>query len=774
MNDMTATRVMVVEDEGVVALNLRQRLEKLGYDVPVVVSSGKDALKQIQEIRPDIVLMDIRIDGEMDGIETASRIPPDFMTPVIYLTAYAEESTLERARATKPYGYLLKPFSERELHATIKMALERRASDCAVHESEERLRLALAAAEMGSWEVDIDSQRILHRSHSDWLNDSPRGLVAQSVRDFLCNVHPDDRDRVRRAFDYVATCHTLCEVEFRKIDDTGRQRWLRVVGKAFYQTEDRRQRIVGVVRDVTDSKEAEAARRASERSYREIISSINGIVWESDWSKDQITYISDSVERILGYSPAQWMSEPRFWERHIHPEDEAAVIATSHSAADAARPYDSTYRMLAAGGRVVWIHEVVSMVTRSDQTTLLRGVMVDVTKLMEAESEREKAAERLAESESRLKAILDTAAVGIVTVDAQFLITRFNREAERMFGYAAEEMLGLPLHRLIPGDLRQKHDRQIAEFAAGGDTSRHIGDWRMIEGVTRDGCVIPLDIVISRVSVGGKLTLTAILRDMTDLRSREEELKRLLKEREVALEHAEAANRAKSSFLAVMSHELRTPLNAIIGFSDIMKREVFGPVENDRYRQYASDIHESGSLLLNVVNSILDLSRIESGKQDLVLESIELGDCWKLIAHTLDPMARQKGITLIADSPPTLPFRGDRQAVLQVLMNLVTNAIKFSPGGGKVEVGCEAGGAPDEVVLYVRDHGRGIPADRLHDIFMPFVQVSDSYARDVGGVGLGLAICKSLVAAMAGRIEIESELGRGTTVRVFLPAATRH
>lgn len=770
--NMPTTRIMVVEDEGVVAFNLCQRLKKLGYDVPIVVASGKAALAEIEAKRPDIVLMDIHIEGEIDGIETASRIPPDMMVPVIYLTAYSEETTLDRARATRPYGYLLKPFSERELHATIKMALERRASDVAMRDSEERLRLALAAAEMGSWELDPESEIIAHQPYRGWFSQNTQKTITKSFRDFLVKVHSDDRDAVRNAFDQVTNSDRLCEIEFRQQVEDEEPRWLRVVGRSFHEPPDRRLRIVGVVRDITALKTAEAAHRTSEKSYREIIATIDGIVWEADRDQNRLTYVSDSVERILGYTPQEWMSTPTFWEDHILPEDAPLVLATYERAVASGRSYDTSYRMIAADGRPVWIHEVVSMIVRDNRTKVIRGVMVDITRQKEIEAEYQLASEQFAESESRLTAILDTAAIGIVTLDSRFRITRFNREAERIFGYSAAEMMGASLDRLIPTDLRDGHNQHLRQFAAGDTRSLAIGDWRAINGLTAEGRTIPLDIVISKVAVGGKVTLTAIMRDMSDTKSREEELQFLLNERESALLHAENANKAKSSFLAVMSHELRTPLNAIIGFSDLMKREIFGPMSNDRYKQYAVDIHESGALLLTIVNSILDLSRIESGKQELKIAPITFDDSWGPIAHALEALAAQKEIRLdIAAAGAPHRFQGDRHAMAQVLTNLVSNALKFTPNGGIVGVSITPSGDCSEVILSVRDTGRGIPEDRLADVFRPFVQVSDSYARDVGGVGLGLAICKSLVEAMSGRIEIESEVGRGTLIRIALPAA---
>jgi len=767
---MNAPTVMVVEDERIVALGLCQTLNRLGYNAATVVSTGEAALQHILEHRPDLVLMDIHIEGEIDGIETAARIPSNLMVPVIYLTAYSEEATLERASATRPYGYLIKPFSERELNATIKIALDKRASDFAMRESEEKLRMALAAAELGSWEVDPDTGQVLWKEHVGWSSGTAPGIIADSFRDFLSTVAEADRARVRDAFDSLSGGDGFCEIEFRKQASDGAEHWYRVVGKAFLVERDRRRRLIGVARDITAARRAEQERRSSEQSYRDLISTIDGIIWEADHGKNAVIYISDSVERVLGYTPAEWMAEPAFWEAHLHPDDRAAATEAYQLATATGQSYDSTYRMIAASGGIVWIHEVVTTIAKDGKADILRGVMVDITSLKRAEAEKAAVALHLAESEMRLAAILDTAAIGIIILDDNFHIVSFNREAERIFGYRAAEMIGSSLDRLIPPVDVDRHRSLMAAFLKGEAKNRDMGNWRTVSGMAADGHTIPLATVISKVSVAGKSTMTAIMRDMTEAKKAEEELHRLLDERQRAVERAEDANRAKSSFLAVMSHELRTPLNAIIGFSELMSREMMGPIGNDAYRQYIMNIHQSGDLLLGIVNSILDLSRIESGKSDLKIVSLDFPAAWAPVASTLTANAASKGITLQIMATPTAgSFAADRHAISQILLNLVSNAVKFTPAGGSIEVGVEDDGAAPELAIYVRDNGRGIPADKLTEVLKPFTQVSDVHARDTGGVGLGLAICKSLAEAMSGRIVLDSTLGKGTTARVFLP-----
>ncbi|CUW39243.1 Response regulator receiver modulated diguanylate cyclase/phosphodiesterase with PAS/PAC sensor(S) [Magnetospirillum sp. XM-1] len=258
---MSAIRIMVVEDERIVALHLRHQLLKLGYDVVFIASSGEQVLRQIEGLRPDVILMDIHIEGDLDGIETVARLPAELHIPVIYLTAYSEEAILTRARATKPFGFLLKPFSERELHATIQMALERRNVEEALRDSEEHLTLALDAAGMGAWEVDAQSRRIVRAGHIERVF----GCVGQgfggSLDRFLDHVVEDDRVVLARAYERLLNETAPLQVEFRGIRPDGTVRWLRAQGKAIPSRAERPQRIIGVLQDVSDHKAAEDRQR---------------------------------------------------------------------------------------------------------------------------------------------------------------------------------------------------------------------------------------------------------------------------------------------------------------------------------------------------------------------------------------------------------------------------------------------------------------------------------------------------------------------------------
>ncbi|MBE0533197.1 MAG: response regulator [Rhodospirillales bacterium] len=259
---MPSTQVMIVEDERIVALHLKQQLVRLGYEVDGIASNGDQALSSIERQRPDVVLMDIHLDGDMDGIETAARIDD---IPVIYLTAYSEDTTLERARATKPFGYLVKPISERELHATIQMALKRREIEGDLHDSRELLGFALDAAEMGSWELDGMNKQINRDGNARRITGVATETASTALADFLCEIFAEDRPVVAEEFERLLSEGTPCAVDFRRTRPDDGIRWLRAHGKAFRSGHRKAGRIVGIVQDITEEIEHERRERIMER-----------------------------------------------------------------------------------------------------------------------------------------------------------------------------------------------------------------------------------------------------------------------------------------------------------------------------------------------------------------------------------------------------------------------------------------------------------------------------------------------------------------------------
>ncbi len=254
---MKQASILVVEDERIVAFDLKQQLEALGYRVAAVVPSGELAVEKAAELKPDLVLMDIHLEGAMDGVEAAERIHACLRIPIIFLTAYAEDETLSRAQVSLPFGYLVKPYEVREVHATIQMALVRRAAEVAVEQSEERLQLALDAADLGVWEWDAATGQVTTAGHIDALFGSAAEPVSETHDAFLARVHPEDRGAIERALREALSRGTALNLVFRYLRPNGQAGWMEAHAKVYSGTVGAAARFVGVVKDITERKQME-------------------------------------------------------------------------------------------------------------------------------------------------------------------------------------------------------------------------------------------------------------------------------------------------------------------------------------------------------------------------------------------------------------------------------------------------------------------------------------------------------------------------------------
>ncbi|MFZ5508493.1 MAG: response regulator [Pseudomonadota bacterium] len=363
----------------------------------------------------------------------------------------------------------------------------------------------------------------------------------------------------------------------------------------------------------------------------------------------------------------------------------------------------------------------------------------------------------------QLEGILTIADDAIIATDGNQRIVLFNQGAERIFGYGAAEVLGQPLDLLLPERLRQEHREHVRNFGASARIARRMGERAEILGRRKDGSEFPAEASISKLGAGGAVIFTAILRDITERKRRDEELRR-------AKEAAEAATYAKSMFLANMSHEIRTPLNAVIGMTSLLLET---PVTAEQ-KEYTETIRASGESLLRIINDILDYSKIELGKLQLEWQPVDLRRCVEEALDLVAPSAMERNLNLaylMEDSVPAFVV-SDVTRLRQVLVNLLGNATKFTHHG-EVFVTVDARNLPSgdhEVHFAVRDTGIGIPAENFDRLFQSFSQLDASTTRKYGGSGLGLAISKRLVEMMGGRIWVESEVGRGSTFHFTIVA----
>jgi len=368
---------------------------------------------------------------------------------------------------------------------------------------------------------------------------------------------------------------------------------------------------------------------------------------------------------------------------------------------------------------------------------------------------------RGADAEVReLKAILDTATDGIIVVDRDGLILTFNRSAEALFGYDYAEIARRPFTELFAPE-SERAARDYLDGLTSSGVASVLNDGREVIGRVRQGGLIPLFMTMGRIG-DGMPKFCAVLRDITQWKRAEEDLLN-------AKRTAERASSAKSDFLAKISHEMRTPLNAIIGFSEVMMGEQFGPVGGERYREYLRDIHASGEHLVSLINDLLDLSKIEAGKLELVFASVNLNQLVQQCVALMQPQANQQRIIIRSSLSPTLPpVVADARSVRQIVLNLLSNSIKFTGPGGQVIVSTALTDRA-EAVLRVRDTGVGMTDKEIETAMEPFRQLATSTRWGSGGTGLGLPLTKALAEANRAAFTIKSARDAGTLVEITFP-----
>jgi PAS domain S-box-containing protein len=393
------------------------------------------------------------------------------------------------------------------------------------------------------------------------------------------------------------------------------------------------------------------------------------------------------------------------------------------------------------------------------------ATLITLRRSLEAEL---RARMRVAESEAAppgglangdLQAMLDRASDGAVTLDLAGRILSLNAPAERLFGYRQNEIAGESLLMLLAPQSHPEATARLESLSRGGEAEAAFRPLQVV-GRDRDGASIPLALTLARIGPAEAPQFCALLRDLR--RERETE-RRLIAAREAA----EAASAAKTDFLAQVSHEIRTPLHAILGFAEVMLEERFGPVGNERYKDYLKDIHASGSHVMSLADDLLDLSKIEAGKLELAFASVDANSVIRECVSLMQPQAARERVIMRVSLHDRLPrVMVDERSLKQIMLNLMSNAVKFNEPGGQVIVST-AVDAAGQAVIRVRDTGVGMNENEVGLALTPFSQVGKAGAK--GGAGLGLPLTKALVEANKAEFSIKSRREQGTLIEIAFP-----
>jgi len=501
-------------------------------------------------------------------------------------------------------------------------------------------------------------------------------------------------------------------------------------------------------------------------------------LWDWDLARGRVFW-TYSMYEMLGLPQKDELLTFGEIDALVHKDDIDLYELATQLADGKLQSIDHAFRMRHAQGRWLWLRVRCELTRQEGEAgPHLIGIAVDIT-------EQKNLIERTMAADLRLRDAIETIPEAFVLWDAENRLVLCNSNFQELHQLPDEAVVAGTSYETIVATGRKPliratvaHDsepRGARTFEAQLEDERwmHISERR-----TKDGGYVSVGTDITKIKQHEQRLIEGEKRQratIVDLRKSQQALERQTAELADLAEkyaeektRAEEANAAKSKFLANMSHELRTPLNAIIGFSEIMESGMFGPLGAEKYIEYSRDIRESGEYLLDVINDILDMSKIEAGGIRLSLEAVELDSLLADCIRVVSTRASEKRLAIKAEVEAGIHLNADRRALKQIALNLLSNAVKFTPDGGAVTVqGRLRGGA---VIIGIKDNGIGIPRQALQKLGRPFEQVESQLTKRHQGSGLGLAIAKSLVELHGGGMRIRSRLGRGTLVMVRLPA----
>jgi PAS domain S-box-containing protein len=467
------------------------------------------------------------------------------------------------------------------------------------------------------------------------------------------------------------------------------------------------------------------------------------------WARDLVTdtvYWSQELEEIFGLPPGAFEGQREAFLCMVHAEDRELLVNAVAHALESREEYSVEFRFWHASGEWRWMDGRGSAVyDEQGRAITLYGVGIDVTDRKRAEEARE-----------RLAAIVDSSDDAIISKTLDGMITSWNAAAMRLFGYTAQEMIGRSILQLIPLELQQEEVQIVAKLRRG-ERIDHYETTR----VTRHGQRLRVSLTVSPVrdSSGRVIGASKIARNIT-------EREQLLESERAARSEAERLSHLKDEFLATLSHELRTPLNAILGWATLLRQRIIPPEERERGLE---TIERNARAQTQIINDLLDMSRIISGKLHLEVQPMQLHEVVAAAVETVRPSAEARQIRLLSMLDSTIGLiRGDPNRLQQVLWNLLTNAIKFTPQGGRVQVVLER--VHSHVEIIVEDTGIGIRPEFLPYVFDRFRQADASTTRRFGGLGLGLSVVRNLVELHGGTVRVKSPgENLGSTFIVALP-----
>ncbi len=734
---MDKANILIVEDNNIVMLELQDRLFEMGYNVVGTASSALEAIEKAGQHYPDLTMMDIRLKGEMDGIDAAARIKKDFNIPVVYLTAHTDNDTLQRAKITEPYGYIIKPFEERELHSTIEMALYKHSIEKKLRENEHWLSSTLKsigdaliatdphgiiklinpiALEITGWKYEeafgknINEIFIIKDDKTSQLIESPVSLSLKNNSIFGASNkiliskdgHEVPIDFSSAPINYNATAPAGAVLVFRDISE-------RIKSKRIIE----KQRIF--LRNIIDTdpnyisvKNAEGKFELANKAIAEAL----GTATETLQGKYDSEFFSD--DEIMNQRKIDLEVINSFEEKFIPEEKLIDSTGKVHLLQTFKRAIDSQE------GNQKLVLSVASDITLQKQTEIA-----------------------LRQSEERIKTLLKAIPEIVLRFNRSGVLLDYHTQDTENFISTTDKIIGNKINNLFENELAEKI-LYYSEKAFDSDKMQ-IFEYEFIKGN---------DISYKEVRVinNEQNEFIIIVRDITKIKISQEELK--------------ALNVSKDKFFSIIAHDLRGPFTTLLGLSEYLATEI-AAIPKDELVVISKNMFKAAKSTFNLLENLLQWSRVKTGRFNYNPEEIKIENIIHKMVDLYTANASNKNINIRTELPKDLIVYADINMMETILRNLISNAIKFTNIDGIINISTFV--ESEFAVIKVQDNGIGIPDSVKSKLFKIDQNISTQGTQNEEGSGLGLLLCKEFIEINKGKLIVESEVGKGSIFTFFLP-----
>jgi PAS domain S-box-containing protein len=731
---------------------------------------GQQGLDMWQQYQPDIVLLDDQL-PDMTGLEILTQMQVRTRKnnfPVVFISGKENEALVIKAMKAGAQDYLVKSqvtlvglhlavhraisalqLNQRLEHELLRNQkiqnelLECRRIEIELRDAQEKLRLALEVAHIETWDWDIQSGQIVCSENRQYLFSLKSGEFIASFERFADWLHPEDRDRVLAALKATLSNGENYDIEFRVVYPDGKIRWSHSQGKVYCDPNGQPLRMIIVDREITDQKSFKQAYQESEEFKKHLIESSIDCVQIVN-SKGQLIFMNDNGMRLMeiddfsAFRDCDWCD---LWEGENRQKLVQALAVARSGKASTFQGYCPTIK----GNPKWWEVSVSPIFNHYQQVEQILAVSRDI-------SERELSEKALQASEEQSRNILESITDAFYALDSDWRFTYLNTQAERLLDRTSAELLGKIIweeYQIAGSEFEKAFHRVASEKIASSLTAFYPDHQRWYE-------------VHAYPAMDG---ITVYFRDVTELKRIESEREQLLQSEQSARAAAETANRLKDDFLAILSHELRAPLTPILAWAQLLQSRKF---DQEKIAKALATIERNAKSQSKLVDDLLDIAKIISGKLNLDVVAVNLAFVIESALDDVKSAAVAKSIIIHAALSKTIQVSGDPTRLQQIVWNLLSNAIKFTFNHGQVDIRLERVG--DQAQITVHDTGKGIDPHFLPHVFESFRQEDASTTRKHGGLGLGLAIVRTLVEAHGGTIFADSQgENKGALFVVQLP-----